>query len=704
MTNKRGIIVDPMKTNLTANGGVQTLNVMGSYGAERKFADMVEQNSIKYLQLRDEEQLQYAKSYILEQMQDGQDFQMGLKTDDSYYKSGEKFQAFSERRKQRREQFEKLAREKGIASDILENALSRADREFGETQAVYGKYTTDYLEEENKKRNILLFDENSKTMSKFFLNNNIEQGAEFYKDGINTLYQGFKNGYLTVDQFLNKANQERENAFMSDVYSYVNDPDGLAKLQAMSNFTYEQFVENYDYLRGKFGDYVSELTHEDYARWQRGVSSSISGINTRNRASQEKTLLDKAEAEKKLRDNPVDSALDLFPINTNLNEIAEPFTTMATNFKYGTNFKSIQEIVDNGYAPVTIQGKNSKASQYMDINLSAAEYMQTRLKEVFDYAGGLPIEQQIAILDEQYNDGTADYIMGYTGTVLYAEGNTAFRYVYDNLYTAENKQILAKVGKVDADWISAFGMYQDDFQAVTNTKHNFNTMLPGQMSGNPYKGEAGIYGRKGDYVSTSLGGTLHGYRLAGMNGDKHAARIAKDCEQLIKDTTILLIMQENGGLLSEDLAEELKIPQYANQPLEALTQAQRNKVFNAYLEDPGRLKQLFGGENQYKKQVRENLENALKEMTAEAQTADIGNGRFLNIRRELNASDVAKGISSVLQTKKFMTQDGLIAPSKEIKVVSKIGSDDVLLFYNNKPLLNEDGSRAYINIGGVINE
>lgn len=700
----KNLIVNPVKTNPTVNGGVQTLNVMGNYGIESKFANMVEENAIKYMRLRDEEQLQLAKSYILEQMQDGQDFQMGLKTDDSYYKSKDKFEAFSDRTKQRRQEFEKLAKEKGIASDILDNALLRAERDFNETQAIHGKYTTDYLEEENKKRSILLFDENSKTMSKFFLNRNIEQGAEFYKDSINTLYQGFKNGHLTADQFLNKANQERENAFMSDVYSYVNDPDGLQKLQAMSNFTYEQFVENYDYLRGKFGDYVSELTHEDYARWQRGISSSISGISTRNKANQEKTLLDKAEAEKKLRDNPVDSALDMFPVSTNLNEVAEPFTTMATNFKYGTNFKSIQEIVDNGYAPVTIQGKNSKASQYMDVNLSAAEYMQTRMKEVFDYAGGLPVEQQIAILDEQYNDGTADYIMGYTGTVLYADTKSNFRYLYDNLYTAENKQMLAKVGKVDADWISAFGMYQDDFQAVTNTKHNFNTMLPGQMSGNPYKGEEGVYGRKGEYISTSLGGTLHGYRLAGMNGDKHAARIAKDCEQLIKDTTMLLIMQENGGLLSEDLAEELKIPQYANQPLEALTQAQKNKVFNAYLEGPGRLKQLFGGENKYKKQVRENLEKALIEMTSEAQTADIGNGRFLNIRRDLNVSDVAKGISSVLQTKNFITKGGPIAPSKEIKVVSKIGSDDVILFYNNKPLFNEDGSRAYINIGGVINE
>lgn len=704
MKDNKGIMISPVKTNQTVNGGIQTPNVMGNYGIERKFADMTEQNALKYMQLRDEEQLQYAKSYILETMQDGQDFQLGLKTDDSYYKGTEKFQAFKDRIASRKSDFEKLAKDRGIAPDIVSAAMERAEREFSETQTIYGKYVTDYQEAENKKRTIVLNDENSKTMSKFFLNGNITQGTEFYEDSINSLYQGFQKGYYTADQFLAKANQERENAFMSDVYSYINDPDGLEKLQTMSGFTYEEFYKNYKYLTGKYGDYVSELTQEDYARWQRTIGGAVSAINTRNNANKQKTLLDKAEAEKKLRDNPVDSALDLFPVNTNLNEVVDTFSTMATNFKYGTNFKNIQEIVANGYAPVTIQGKNDKSNQYMDVNLSAVEYMPERLKEAHSYVGGLPEEQGIPILDEQYNSGTADYIPGYTGTVLYAMGNTKYRYHYDSVYTAENKQILAKVGKIDADWISAFGMYQDEFQAVTNTTHNFNTMLPGQMSGNPYTGEAGIYERKGKYVSTSLGGTLHGYRLAGMNGDKHAARIAKDCEQLIKDTTVLLIMQENGGLLSEELAEELKIPQYANQPIEVLNQSQKNKVFNAYLEDPGRLKQLFGGENEYKKKVREQLTGALMEMTAEAQTVDIGNGRFINIRRELNAADVSKGIVSVLQNKNFITKDGQIAPSREIKVVSKIGSDDVILFYNNKPLYNEDGTRAYINIGGITNE
>lgn len=691
MKDNKGIIISPVKTNPTVNGGIQTPNVMGNYGIERKFADMTEQNALKYMQLRDEEQLQYAKSYILETMQDGQDFQLGLKTDDSYYKGTEKFQAFKDRIASRKSDFEKLAKDRGIAPDIVSAAMERAEREFSETQTIYGKYVTDYQEAENKKRTIVLHDENSKTMSKFFLNGNIAQGTEFYEDSINSLYQGFQKGYYTADQFLARANQERENAFMSDVYSYINDPDGLEKLQTMSGFTYEEFHKNYEYLTGKYGDYVSELTQEDYAKWQRTIGGAVSAINTRNNANKQKTLLDKAEAEKKLRDNPVDSALDLFPVNTNLNEVADTFSTMATNFKYGTNFKNIQEIVDNGYAPVTIQGKNDKSNQYMDVNLSAVEYMPERLKEASSYAGGLPKEQQIAILDEQYNSGTADYIPGYTGTGLYAMGNTKYRYHYDSVYTAENKQILAKVGKIDADWISAFGMYKESMWDVSGVA-KLETMY-----GTPYK-DIGVY------KETSLGGTLHGYRLAGMNGDKHAARIAKDCEQLIKDTTVLLIMQENGGLLSEELAEELKIPQYANQPIEALNQSQKNKVFNAYLKDPGRLKQLFGGENEYKKKVREQLEGALMEMTSEAQTVDIGNGRFINIRRELNAADVSKGIANVLQTKNFFTKDGQIAPSREIKIVSKIGSDDVLLFYDNEPLLNENGSRAYINIGGVTNE
>lgn len=698
------LLVNPMKTTPTVTGKLQTPNVMANYGLETKLAEISEQNIIKYHELKDTEQILGSEAGIQEGVQDGQDFQLGLKTDDSYYKSPEKFQEFTKRYEERKSQYQKMAKENGYAADIVTATLERMDREYEETKVIHGKYVTDYLKEEERKRFLLLQDEKDKTISKFMLNRNWNQGINSYSDFIKSNLDGVKKERMTMEQAIKLNNGAKTTVLMSDIYSLINEPDGLVKLNAYAGMSFEDFNKYYNDLNGQYGDFNAELTYEDYEAWQREVSGTIGRINTRNRAGEERTLLDKAKAEKDLRDNPVDKALDQFPITTNLNEVIEPFTVMATNNKYGTNFKSMQEIVDNGYLPLTIQGKNSRASQYMDIGLGAADFMQTRLQEVMEYVGGLPVEQQRPIIDGQYSDGTADYIMGYNGTILYAQGNTNFRYLYDNLYTAENKQILSKIGNVDGDFLSAFKMYEDDFQALSNTRHNINTMLPGQMLKNPYTGEEGIYKREGGYTQTSLGGKIRGLELAGMNGDKHAERLAKDCKQLIKDTTLLMIMSDNGGLLAEDVAEEIGLSDYKNQPVEALTSVQKNKLINAYLEEPGRISKLFGGENAIKKQVREKLVGALSEMTAEVQTIDVGHGRFLNIRPELNGGDVAKGISSILQKQDFYTKNGLIVPGNQIKVVGKVGSDDVLLFYNNEPLFNEDRSRAYINIGGVVNE
>lgn len=698
------MLVNPVRTNETVSGAVNTPNFSQNLGIETKFAEMIEQNAYKYEEIKDNEQILGSESFILEGTQDLQSHQLGLKTDDSYYKDEQKFTELSDRFKNRKEMYLKMAKEKGYKPEIVEATINRMDREFEETKAIHGKYLTDYLEEENRKADYLMADERAKTMSQIYLNGNYEKGNMQYKENGNALWKMYQKENLTPEQFTSRINKNKQEGIYSQVMSFVNVPGGEEILNEMAGFGPQEFQKYFSPLQQKFGDYDVVLDSDDFDLFKRAISSGLNTINTKKKAQEQKTLYDVAEAEKKLRDNPVDMALDQFPVGTNLNENFETFAVMAANNKYGTSFKNTQEILDAGLDIPTIQGKNSRASLYTNPSLGAVDYMPTRLNEISSIVGGNDVSLQRAVVDAQYNDGSANNILGWNGTILYADGNTNLRYLYDNLYTPENKQILSKFGNVDGDFLSAFKMYEDDFQPITNTKHNFNTMLPGQMSGNPYKGEQGIYKRSGEYTKTSLGGKLIGLRLAGMNGDKHAARTAKDCEQLIKDTTLTLIILENGGLLDENIAKELELETYANQPLEALNSTQRNKVINAYLEDSGRLSRLFGGENPIKKQAREKLTLALVEMTAEFQTVDCGDGRFLNVRPDLNAGDVAKGINSVLQKQNFYNKNGLIVPGKQIKVVGKIGSDDVLLFYNGEPLFDKDGNRAYINIGGVINE
>lgn len=716
------MLVNPVITNETVSGAVNTPNFSQNLGIETKFAEMIEQNAYKYQELRDNEQFLGSESGILEDTQDSQAFQLKLKTDPNSYKRPDEFNAYTDRHNNRKETYLKMAKENGYKEDIVNATIERMNREYEQTKAIYGKYVLDYRTEESKKINYIMADERAKTMSQIYLNGNVEQGNASYKENGNALWNMYKKDNLSVEQFTTRINKSKQEGIYSQVMSFVNISEveikekgkdgkdikkkitGEEMLAKMAGFGPQEFQEYFGSLQQKFGDYDVILDSDDFDLFKRAVSSGLSTINTKKKAQEQETLYDVAEAEKKLRDEPVDNALKLFSADVKLNEKFTEFALAATNYKNGTNFKSLEEAYDNNVYPTTVQGKNDRSALYMDENISATEFMQERLREVNNMVGGRSAFEQMITIDNQYNNGKANYIMGYNGTALYAKGDTNFRYLYDNLYTAENKKILSKVGDIEGDYLSAFKMYEDDFQPITNTRHNFNTMLPGQMSGNPYKGDQGIYKRSGKYTETSLGGKLIGLRLAGMNGDKHAERTAKDCEQLIKDTTLILIMTENAGLLSEDLAKELELDVYANQPIEALNVTQKKKIINAYLEDPGRLSQLFGGENPVKKQVRERLTLALAEMTAEFQTVDIGDGRFLNIRPDLNGGDVAKGINSVLQRQDFYNRNGLIVPGKQIKVVGKSGSDDVLLFYNGEPLFDKAGNRAYINIGGVINE
>lgn len=700
----KNIIVNPIKTQPTVNRAIATPNVSGNMGIERRAAETMDKILYEMDDIKTKNEIIGGEAAYAEVQEKVLEYQSMVRHNKEYYQDGTKLAELQSSIGEIKDKYRKMAQNNGYDMRFVNAYVDRMDQGYKASEQVFYQKFAEYSKKLQTDNYLLVMDKKSKNNLTLAGIGDINGALDNYKENVDNLLRGQKEGFISMSELINAAGNLKNGIFHSYVNSFIDDPDGIEKLNAMANYTDEQINQIFEGFNFEKDGYLSVNTPEDFESFRRSVARAVSAYETKVKATEEATLYEKAKAEKELRDNPVDNALKLFPASARLNENFAEFAIAATNYKNGTNFTSLEEMNDNNVAPVTIQGKNDRSALYMDENISATEFMQERLREVNDMVGGRSVFEQMITLDNQYNDGKSDYIMGYNGTILYAKGDTNLRYLYDRLYTSENKKILAKVGKVDGDFLSAFKMYEDEFQPITNTTHNINTMLPGQMSGNPYKGEEGIYKREGKYTKTSLGGTLFGLRIAGINGDKHAERISRDCEQLIKDTTILMIMSENGGLLSEDIAKELDLETYANQPIEVLNSTQKNKVVGYYLEDPGRISKLFGGENPIKKQVRNQLTLSLKEMTAEVQTTDLGHGRFINIRPDLNGGDVAKGVNSVLQTKKFYTKDGLIAPGKQIKVISKIGSDDLLLFYNNEPLLNEDGSRAYINIGGVINE
>lgn len=681
------MLVNPVRTNETVSGAVNTPNFSQNLGIETKFVEMIEQNAYKYQELRDEEQFQYARSFILESIQAGQDFQLGLKTDDSYFKGKDKYEAYLQGNKDRKENFEKLAKERGIKPEIVEAALQRSDRAFKETEAIHGKYVTNFFQEENKKRNILLYDENAKLMSKAVLNGDTELGKELYDDSINSLMYGLKNGYITADQMVARANAERENFLMSEIYSYVNDPDGELKLQELANKKFEDFYTEHEYLVGKYGDYKSDLTYEDFARWQGHISGALSKINARASKEKKKTLADRNEYILKAQADPVETISKNYDYDVNLSDVSKEIAIGASNLKYGTSYTSLEEIDNSGKPIITIDSSNTLAPIYLDTGISGEEVMQKRIKEDLEFTGELNDKDTYLIREGQYSE-LRGLIPGGIGMELYLNPESNFRKLHTNIYSIENRKMQKMLD----------GTYVDSSSFIDNVSEMYDDSngtlmeLSGRYSSGPTRNLV---------MTETIGQTLKLLRQAGEQGDIHAKSASDDLENLFLAATKTLIVIENGGILSDEIAEETGVKK-AGLPLTELTVSERQKVMDYWLKEPGRLTKLFGGENPIKKQLKKDFIEAAKEYTQNFQAVDTGYGNIVFLGPDVDKNAVQQEIIHDIfdPTVNFYKEDGkTIIPKTKIKLLSRLGSGIIIPKYMGEPIYR-NGKQVMFDVGG----
>lgn len=670
------MLVNPVRTNETVSGAVNTPNFSQNLGIETKFAEMIEQNAYKYQELRDEEQFQYARSFILESIQAGQDFQLGLKTDDSYFKGKDKYAAYLQGNKDRKEDFERLAKERGIKPEIVEAALQRSDRAFKETEAIHGKYVTSFLQEENKKRNILLYDENAKLMSKAVLNGDTGLGKELYDDSINSLMYGLKNGYITADQMVARANAERENFLMSEIYSYVNDPDGEVKLQELANKKFEDFYTEHEYLVGKYGDYKSDLTYEDFARWQGHISGALSKINTRNNAKKEDTLYKVQQVEADRINNPVKYILSQYPANTEVNLSADEILNATTNIKYGTEYKTLDEHIMAGHDILSIDKSTSREELYN--NAFGKDLMELRIAENNYWTAGLPKYKAYAIADGQYME-LAGTVLGGRGIDLYKNSQN-FKNTMDWLNSEDNRKIQAMIPNIDVSPAQFADGVEDVYGIVMNQ---------GAITG------PGIIIRPEEVQNiTSTFNPLLALKSleeSAKFGDPSAKRQYEDIKGIYTRMLKTMIGYENGGILSEELADELDIKQF-NVPISALDNKQKEKILTYYAQNPA---ELFGSKNKMVQEVKRQFNVVLNEWFQDYQTVNLGTAGALIIDKNMNGRDVQDAMSEFLERgEDFYLQDGIHKVSRrEITLRNRIGSNVIVPFYKGLPLYNQAGKQ-----------
>lgn len=700
------IVVNPVETNRSVTGGINTPNVMGGFGVERKFAEMTQQNILKYNNLKLESFNQFAQSYQIEDMQDCEDIQLSLKTESSYEKNSSKYAELLEKRKARRQEFEKQAKAMGMPQDLINAALEGTERNFGKTQAIYGKYETDYWEEESKKRNILLFDEQSSLASKTFLNGNLDEGMALYQANQKKLREGFDKGYITADQYVRTINLEKQNAIGSYVMSLVanNNTLKLAELEAMKPTKAEEFFKG---LTGTYGDYDVIFDADDYDFLQRSLSSAKNSLEQKAKAQQELTLAkDDAGIQYRKKNNYKIESVK-YPSGINPSFYGKDLYLASTNNYYNTQFKNSDEARQLGYRAKFLDDSNTQELFYNDLGVSGVEIANKNVEENYRYVGGMPeIDQEYFrnSMSLDYKDRGVKTAYGYNTTKLLSNPTSETFSLISNLYTPNARKLLDKTKNVKLDITYGMSRYENTIRKVVAARPQTSPapVIPygATMQANYKEPEwevlLGEQYQSSKYTDLTIFGTMEGLKYLSQKGDINAQATVTDMENIAQDFLITSVLEKTGGILSEDVADDLGMKSNAGLIITELGVKEQTKVYNYYLQN----------DEEIQKDMFNTLTPAFKEILGDKQIGDMGNGVFVEMK---GVSDIGKEVRSLrdfLWHEDFKVPVGKnadgspafkIVKGNELVPISR-GDNTFLITYKNMPVLL-NGSVAVYKVG-----
>lgn len=704
------MLVNPVRTNETVSGAVNTPNFSQNLGIETKFAEMIEQNAYKYQELRDNEQILGSESFILEGTQDTQSFQLGLKTDDSYYKDSQKFTEFSDRFKNRKEMYLKMAKENGYKPEIIEAAISRMDREFEETKAIYGKYSLDYLKEKNRKADYLMADERAKTMSQIYLNGNYEKGNMQYKENGNALWKMYQKENLTPEQFTSRVNRSKQDAIASRVMALVNDPNGAVILNEWSKKNPQEFQELFKELQQKFGDYDVILDTDDFELFQRSINGAVNAIETKRKAQEEVTLYEATKQIQYRKKNNFAIESKNYSANIPPSQIGETLYVDTTNNYYGTTFKDWREPIQLGYQFKLLDDSNSQEKFYNDIGISGVELINKNVEEYQMYAGGKEEDFARATRDGMaidYHSRGVKTAYGYNVNKQLQNAGSETSNLLVRTYTPESRQVLSKLDNVNLNFTGNFEKFKE-YKATFKTGRPTSSMAPSipygataQMNTKEPEWEVliGEEFENNKYTDLSVIGTIEGLGYTASKGDVNAKATSQDLTNIASDVFKLMAIEKMSGILSEDIADDLKMKESAGMFITDLSLSEQKKVFNHILREDDKLKEEF---------VKV-FEPVAKEILGDTQIGTLTNGRFVRLNGVTNVSKEVRGLDDYMENNDFIaivgknpdgTDKTKIVKGKELVPISTSDGKQILITYNGNPVILNNAVAVY-EVGGI---
>lgn len=700
-----GTLIQPLKINKPSGRTVPEINISGDFGVERKLADEV-RNLFEKKQKLDQIQgetfgQQFAASMsklILDRDNRG-------KVDKKLFYTTEAYDSLNAEIKSNIETFKKEGTELGLDNSILEKYSSMVT---GELEKSNTNYLANYMEHNEK----VIKDEAGRLIKMKADNLSSVAMLGDYQGAVKGFYSVAKdldnmiqNEYISGEKAINLATEQRQNIIVSYVSSFVNRDDGKSTLQDMSTWTTDRFLEEFSDLNFKNDTGEFYLTVDDYNKFQSTVSSGLTRISNKEKLNKQNTMVEKLKYEQKKKTNPLEVALTEDQISAD-GYIPESTMVKAINYKNGVLLTGIKEALNLGYSiPWKEKGLNDTTDIYKNPSLTGEGIVNFRQKEAELLANSYGYD---AI--KNFYDTTDESIIGGSMFMETYNTNMEFKKEFDNIYSSENRKILAEFDKVKVTDFSLLKDFNTEFRQVVDSNYITPTSY---MSGTN-----GIRSQK--IVSVAAGAKISGLEMAANNGSLAAIRATQDISKMASDALILEVYSNNGGIITDDLADkgELK-DKYIGQPISSLTPEQQRQFF----------KNILNNDKKIRENINYKIEGVINSMTDGMDTINIGNNKTIFVPKIIKAETTTNFITGQEEIKFYhkerdieKTQNTIneilakntykaningtlkeIGDKKNISFVQDIGDTKIRLFYAGQPVLTDNGY-AVLDIEEFIKE
>lgn len=641
--------IDPLNTNrLVADGGLTaptfTNNVEELGNIVNRsiaiYSDLAEREK----KLQQENKKNLADLYLLNKEDEHLQFTNLIKTDEKYKNNPEEFNSFLSSQTNKWEEFLKQARDYNFSDEELEKVKFRANSIDLKTDTDWKTDYTKYLEKENQKVFFLATDGKRENARNYMAKGEVGNALNSFNGFVDNIIQGVDKGYINPDKAIEDIRLARGNIVeggaisIADSFKDFTLEDQLKSLDKVHDWTFEEFSNNFDKFNYNKNGFNVPLNDDDYFKFKAKIKQQKEYIKTKSKADKELLKYEEVAKENEIKNNPVKSAykqgeyLAGTPTTTILKEVA----VNATNNKFGTNFKSLDDMMYNDTPIITIQkGYNDKLSIYNDPTIESKDIIENRLKEKFEFVGGQDSKIQNRIMNDQYSFEDSPFIPSNKELELYQE-NQGYNKIFDTLYSTLNKEFLLTTSKANIK--EDVGILLDNFTTERARIGFTDNMYAGISSSS----------------RTALGSTLSAIKETSAY-DRNQKFLLDNISQRTSDIVKVHVLNETNGILDEDIAKKIKLEKKAGLPINNLPPADQTKIFNYYMANPS-------------KELKAEVNQVIEYFTKDYKTVDTGYG-MINVNKDDYNDNIGKNIANIITTTQFYNDKEQLIPQKRVAPV-----------------------------------